>query len=447
VLSKEKENIMKKPNRIVLICVLALILAALACQFPGRVELTATLSTQPPLEETTEPPLEETAVPPLEETAEPSPTETIVETETHTPTTSPTVAPTETEVPPLATPFFTNPIIYTIAMFTPTRGWAVTRDQNHLLVTEDGGHSWLEVTPAALGTLPPGSSSFGIQPFFMNQDIAWLIANTAGSANLFHTRDGGQTWMTLSAPFENAYLTFLDQNLGYALVSLDVGAGSHYVAIFRTLNSGETWTMVFTHEPGTTQSLPHGGMKKGIVFHGVDNGWIWGVIPADDEFYLFKTADGGATWAQVTDISLPWVTGGNILDISGLFFVNPNTAFMLVRAYLPDGDIQLLIYRSTDYGQTWAFQNAMQDSQAMDFISPDEGWIASDTTLYHSVDGGITWSAMATSGISAGEVLLKVDFVDSLHGWVVSIPDEMTWEPLKLYRTIDGGASWELLLP
>ena len=130
---------MKKPNRIVLICVLALILAALACQFPGRVELTATLSTQPPLEETTEPPLEETAVPPLEETAEPSPTETIVETETHTPTTSPTVAPTETEVPPLATPFFTNPIIYTIAMFTPTRGWAVTQDQNHLLVTEDGG--------------------------------------------------------------------------------------------------------------------------------------------------------------------------------------------------------------------------------------------------------------------------------------------------------------------
>ena len=135
------------------------------------------------------------------------------------------------------------------------------------------------------------------------------------------------------------------------------------------------------------------------------------------------------------------------MDINGLFFVNPNTAFMPVRAYLPNGDIQLLIYRSTDYGQSWTFQNAMQDGQAMDFISPDEGWIASGSTLHHSVDGGMTWSAMATSGIPAGEVLLKVDFVDSLHGWVVSIPDEMTWEPLKLYRTIDGGASWELLLP
>jgi hypothetical protein len=59
----------------------------------------------------------------------------------------------------------------------------------------------------------------------------------------------------------------------------------------------------------------------------------------------------------------------------------------------------------------------------------------------------VTWSMLASTGIPADEFFLKVDFVDSLHGWVLTTPDDMTWDPLKLYRTTDGGASWVLLLP
>jgi photosystem II stability/assembly factor-like uncharacterized protein len=48
-------------------------------------------------------------------------------------------------------------------------------------------------------------------------------------------------------------------------------------------------------------------------------------------------------------------------------------------------------------------------------------------------------------GIPAGTFFLDVEFVDSQHGWVVTTPDGDTWEPLELYRTTDGGASWTVL--
>jgi photosystem II stability/assembly factor-like uncharacterized protein len=59
----------------------------------------------------------------------------------------------------------------------------------------------------------------------------------------------------------------------------------------------------------------------------------------------------------------------------------------------------------------------------------------------------VTWSALSPAGLPATETLLKVDFVDGQHGWVLSTPDASTLSPLHLYRTVDGGASWTALMP
>jgi photosystem II stability/assembly factor-like uncharacterized protein len=412
-----------KNIRIVTICVMALILAALACSLPRRSEPTPTLSTQPP----------------HEETGEPVVTEPILETETST--------PTNTEVPSVVLPVFSSPVIYVFEMFTPTRGWAVTQDQDHLLITQDGGATWLEATPPDLVSLPSGNITFSIRPYFLDEVTAWFTPTSDGSGVLYHTQDGGDSWTSTSLPFDNARYDFLDINVGYALVDLGAGAGSHYVAVYRTLDAGVSWTMVFTHEPGESKSLREGGAKNGITFRGVDHGWIGGAIPMDDYFYLFFTEDGGVTWAQETDIALPGVFAGSMLDVWQPQFVSATTAFLPVRAYTPGNSIELLIYRSIDYGQTWGYQGSIEDGQTADFINLDEGWLAAKLALYHTLDGGLTWSTVAATGISVGEFFLKVDFVDSLNGWVLTTPDDMTWEPLNLYRTTDGGASWELLLP
>jgi photosystem II stability/assembly factor-like uncharacterized protein len=419
-----------KTKAIVSLCVMTLILVALACQLPGRSEPTPTIGT----------------VPPLEATSELAATEPILETETSTPTTPPTETPTDTELLPVL-PVFSDPVIYEFEMFTPTHGWAVTQDRDHLLITEDGGNTWLEATPPDLDSLPSGFITFGIQPYFLDEYTAWFTPTNDGSGTLYHTQDGGNTWMSTALPFDNARYDFLDFNMGYALVDLGAGAGSHYVALYRTLDGGASWTMVFTHEPGESKSLREGGAKNGITFRGVDHGWIGGSIPMDDFFYLYYTEDGGVTWLEETDISLPGIFTGSMLDVWQPQFISDTTAFLPVRAYAPGGSTELLIYRSVDYGQTWSYQGTIEDGLAVDFYSLDEGWLASKTGLYHTLDGGVTWSTLATTGIPAGEFFLKVDFVDSQHGWVLTTPDDMTWDPLKLYRTTDGGASWVLLLP
>jgi photosystem II stability/assembly factor-like uncharacterized protein len=236
----------------------------------------------------------------------------------------------------------------------------------------------------------------------------------------------------------------LDLSYGYALVSLGAGAGSHYVALYRTLDSGITWTEVFSHEPGESKSLPESGTKNGITFRGVDHSWIGGSIPMTDTFHFFATTDGGVTWSQETDISLPPGINNAWLDVWQPTFVSANVAYLAVRSLDSTGD-QLLIYRSDDYGETWTYQNAVEDGRDLDIISADEGWVAADFALYRTLDGGATWTVVPAVGIPAGTFFMDVEFVDEVHGWVVTTPDGDTWKPLAVYRTVDGGASWTLL--
>lgn len=396
--------------------ILALVLATLACQAPWSSTPTPTETTAP-TGIVTEPPTE-------------TPTETVTET------------PTEEPTPAL--PVVTSPIISDFSFFTPDRGWAITQDGSSVLVTVDGGQTWLDATPAALG----GTAS-GLSPFFLDADTAWMTpANFgSGSGTLYHTTDGGLNWTATPTPFDNARYDFVDANGGYALVDLGAGAGSQYVAIYQTTDGGANWTQVFTHVPGTDASLPGSGHKGGLTFLDMSHGWIGGDIPMSDYFYLYATTDGGVTWSLETDIALPGGFSNTFESVWQPIFVGGTVGYLPVRLLTDTSDIYLLIYRTDDGGQTWICQGMVQDGKDVDFDSPTSGWLAAGTSLYHSTDSGVTWSALSPAGLPATESLLKVDFVDGQHGWVLSTPDASTLSPLHLYRTVDGGASWTALMP
>jgi photosystem II stability/assembly factor-like uncharacterized protein len=362
------------------------------------------------------------------------PTATATVTETLIPSDTPTA--TFTNTPSL--PMFADPVIFNLAMFTPLQGWAVTQYDDFLLVTMDGGQTWFDTTPSGLSTL-------NARPFFLDENTAWFTPGNSGM--IYHTQDGGVNWMTATLPFDGAGYFFLDADNGYALVPLGAGAGSHYVALYRTLDGGSSWTQIFTHEPGESKSLPESGTKNGITFLDMNHAWVGGSYPMEDYFYLHYSEDGGASWSREMGIILPAPYAGSWLDVWQPFFLSSTAGFLPVRALAPDGNQYLLVYSSDDSGQTWSFANSVQDGRDLDFVTVDHGWVASGLGLFHTTDGGTNWSIVTGSGLPAGEFFLKVDFVDDQNGWVITTPDDSTWSPLKLLRTTDGGSNWTQLLP
>lgn len=387
--------------------------------------------------------------------AAPSPTETQplkvpadIPTETLTPSTSPTetATTTVTGAPALGLQVYAAPQIYALRMFSPTGGWAAADEHNRLLMTEDGGETWLDATPSDLLPLAEGNGSLGVRPFFLDAATAWFTPSTAGAGTLFHTADGGRTWLMSSVPFGRVAYFFLNQQEGWALEDLGAGAGSHYVALHRTNDGGETWSQVFAHEPGESKSLPESGTKNGVTFVDQSRGFIGGAIPMTDHFHFFVTEDGGVTWVQETDISLPGEFTGSFLDVSQPVFMDAATGILAVHAMSPGGS-SLLVYRSEDAGRTWFYRGAVADGRDADFISVEQGWAVSDTDLFSTVDGGASWERLSATGLPADVTLHQVVFADQDHGWLLAYQDTGSATQRLLFRTLDGGQSWILLQP
>ena len=75
------------------------------------------------------------------------------------------------------------------------------------------------------------------------------------------------------------------------------------------------------------------------------------------------------------------------------------------------------------------------------FIDSQRGWAVSNHgEVWRSIDGGGTWNPIGKlEAKQAGDwyfnSAVKIGFVDELHGWIV--------ESLSIWRTQDGGKSWE----
>lgn len=213
-----------------------------------------------------------------------------------------------------------------------------------------------------------------------------------------------------------------------------------------------------------------------IYFINADTGFATGGEALLHEGFgsVFKTTDGGKTWASVfhSDIFSPRM----------LQFTNDSTGYFTTRGAWYYGS---QLYRTTDGGYSWSV--VLETAEEFCFTGEDRGFASSYDTIMSTMDGGATWDTVyITECMNSGCYITNLFFPDAEHGWFIQHDDSIgrytapdTWEkfslegylyPLRLfftdnqtgwisdgylnegndylfrlYKTRDGGETWSLL--
>jgi len=347
-------------------------------------------------------------------------------------------ASTPEAVPSLSVP------LRTLSMFSDGKGWGLA-EHDRLLNTQDKGYTWQDMTPEP-ALISEGEYSPGVFTYFLDGEKAWYLQSNFETSTLFISSDSGESWTESTLAFPGGQLYFIDENNGYLLSDLGVGAGSQWVALYHTSDGGLTWEQRFSHEPGTESDLPGSGIKNGMTFIDDQNGWITGSVPIDSYIYLYRTRNGGVNWEKVL-IYIPDSLSGSFLEaISVICPPSPGGNMLLipVRVLGTSDPYPLAFFQSLDSGETWSLLSSVPDASRSDFADSLSGISGGEQTLFVTSDGAQTWSNLSTN-LPKGESLLQIEAVSDGNLWILTTPTPEDLSVVHLYRSANSGASWELL--
>jgi uncharacterized protein (TIGR03437 family) len=192
---------------------------------------------------------------------------------------------------------------------------------------------------------------------------------------------------------------------------------------------------------GSVQAWAVDPRSKDTVYLGGSSGGVW------------KTTDGGNTWASLTD-NQPWLPIGSFaIDPS-----NPDTVY--AGTGWPWGLYGEGILKTTNAGATWSYiAGPFASPDASDnyygggakiramAVSPSNGqvvlaavWRGVNATqgIYRSSDGGATWKQVLTGG-DGSNVFFYVNNANIAYaalGWTYGRPAD------GVYKSADGGQTW-----
>lgn len=269
-------------------------------------------------------------------------------------------------------------------------------------ISSDDGGTWNSAGPS-------GSMVFSLA---IDPAAATIFAGT-NSAGAIASSDLGATWSALDIGIDDAirpgYGLWIDPaNSQNILLGYEAPIG-----IFGTQDGGSTWSVVGQGFTGIG--------SRGVAFDPTDSRRVYaGALVGS---MLFKSSDNGHTWSR-RFLGYPAVY---VISVA-LDPLSPNIVYA--------GTQNEGIFKSTDYGDTWASAGSGL-SGAITYLTPDptrSGRLFASTAsaFYLSEDGGQTWSN-----------------VMNVPAWTVTIDPNMpstayaTTRTQGPFRSSDGGHSWQ----
>src|ERR1700674_235181 len=291
--------------------------------------------------------------------------------------------------------------------------------------------------PVKVPTLPipmPTSAQLSV-----SKELIWvLVANTV----LFRSTDRGNSWQLRSLPPTNGgvrpEVSFADLNNGWYSTGESPETQCHAAgtAIWRTTDGAATWRQV-AFVPGSS-GIGYAQCKEGLSFIDATHGFLaaW-----DDNHppSIYRTSDVGTTWNAATLPDPPGFTtmaGGDTLR-AGLVRAFGSTLLVPAWGMQPGAQAESeYAFASIDGGATWTYLATTGSGiNNITFVSPSRWFeLIGPGQSVETTDSGKTWHPYPSEYSQAAPVAPQIVFADSLVGYATVRG--------QIQRTEDGGLHW-----
>jgi photosystem II stability/assembly factor-like uncharacterized protein len=315
--------------------------------------------------------------------------------------------------------------------------------------TENCGGDWSPIGDGQIATGSIGS----IDVAESNPNVVWVGTGSAAirsnviiGRGAYKSTDAGKTWglMGLEDAGQIGSVIIHPANpdiVWVAALGSPFGPNDER-GIFKTTDGGKTWrrTLFVNRETGgrvlaVNYSNPdelYAGMYRGFR-----KGWdIISGGPAT-EGGIYKSTDGGETWAKLSN-GLPAALIGKIdLDVARS---QPRTVYAMIEAPGDEGGL----YRTDDAGATWRLVNNSAELRVRPFYfnyvdvnpkNPEDVWVSS-LRFHRSSDGGRTFRVVETPHVDNHGIWFNPDNPD----YAIQCNDG------GANVTADGARSWSSIL-
>ncbi|MFP4844666.1 VPS10 domain-containing protein [Winogradskyella sp. PE311] len=256
--------------------------------------------------------------------------------------------------------------------------------------SEDAGKTWKSSGLKTSRHVP----RIAIHPTNHNIVFAGVMGNLykpTQERGVYKSIDGGKTWKKTLFSNEHAGVVDLimdptNPRVLYASTwrinrtPYSLNSGGEGSALWKSTDSGETWT-----EISTNKGFPEGTLGIiGVTVSPLNSQRIWSIIENKDKGGLYRSEDGGDTWTQVNSErklrQRAWYYTRLYADTEDV-----NTVYVLNVRY----------HKSTDGGRNFNTYNAPHGDHHDLWIAPEDPKrmiIGDDGGAQVTYDGGETWS-------------------------------------------------------
>lgn len=263
---------------------------------------------------------------------------------------------------------------------------------------------------------------------------AAIIGSAGSVGHVLYTVDGGATWTpTITDPFGAG------EDVG-AVVAFFTAADTVRVVVARaSADAGNPAEIAYSDDNGANWITVNVGatvgeyITNGASMWALDRAHIWAVTSLGN---IYFSADGALTW------TLQYNTGWSGVA-RGVHFYDQNCG-VVVGTDAAAGAAVYTINGGTSWTDTVTDPGDGDPTDAVWMIDCCHWWVLDNAgELEYTADSGDTWTQRQLPNQSSLDASGPIMFVNPLVGYVAV--GDSSLAASRLYRTIDGGYTWEEL--